>query len=315
MGNKLPPRICVVGSSNMDLIATAPHLPAAGETVMGTSFQTVCGGKGGNQAVMAARLGARVSLVSRLGKDAFGEMLLDNYQKEGIDTRHVHVDPKNPTGVASILVGQNGENCIVLAPGANAVLSKDEVYNAAQIIGEADCLLCQLEVPMDVTGEALNIANSFGKWTFLNPAPYQPFPSEWNDWIKFLILNETELGQMTGSPTATSEEIEAAARRLHDRFGWSVVVTLGSRGVFYQFDRPHWAPAIPVEAVDTTGAGDAFVAALAVERAGNASMIRCLERANALAAFTVTRPGTQSSYPTRREALAVLRAQGLTRRE
>ena len=300
--NRHPPRICVVGSSNIDLTFRTARLPRSGETLAGHDFQVGFGGKGANQAVMAARLGAAVAMVARVGGDVFGEQSLRNYQDHGIDATHVWRDAERPTGVASIIVEDTGQNCILLVPGANARLSPDDVRAAASAIESAGALLCQLEVPMETTHAALRVARRAGVRTMLNPAPAAHLDDELLQRTDLCIPNETEAGQLTGQPVTTLEEAEAAARVLWSRGAGVVLVTLGEGGVLL-VDREHreHIPAMPVRAVDASGAGDAFIGSLAVFLVEGLPLREAARRANIAAALSVTRPGTQASFPTRAE--------------
>jgi ribokinase len=301
------PVICVVGSSNIDLTFRAARLPRPGETLPGHGFQLGFGGKGANQAVMAARLGAQVRMVSRVGRDVFGEQTLAHYRAEGIDTSHVRADAERPTGVASIVVDDEARNCILVVAGANGALSPADVRAAAEAIRTADVLLCQLEVPVETTGEALRLARAAGVRTVLNPAPGLPLPDELLALADLCVPNETEVEALTGLPAATPPEAEAAARALLRRGPGTVIVTLGRRGALVvDAKAAQHVPGAEVEAVDTTGAGDAFIGALAVALADGRPLAEAVRRANLLAALSVTRPGTQTSFPRRDEAEAFL---------
>jgi ribokinase len=300
-------RVCVVGSSNIDLTFRAARLPRPGETLPGHGFQLGFGGKGANQAVMAARLGAQVRMVSRVGRDVFGEQTLAHYRAEGIDTSHVRADAERPTGVASIVVDDAARNCILVVAGANGALSPDDVRAAAEAIRGADVLLCQLEVPVETTAEALRLARSAGVRTVLNPAPALPLPDELLALADLCVPNETEVEALTGLPAGALPEAEAAARALRRRGPRTVIVTLGQRGALVVEEQSaQQVPGMEVEAVDTTGAGDAFIGALAVALADGRALTEAVRRANALAALSVTRPGTQTSFPRRAEAEAFL---------
>jgi ribokinase len=272
---------------------------------------TCCGGKGGNQAVMASRLGADVALVGCVGQDAFGDQLLHNYHRNGVDVTHVRRDRKCPSGVATILVDDAGQNRIVVVPGANDALTAAHVRKAADWIRSSDVLLCQLEVPLEATRTALQLASRAGCCTVLNPAPFRKLPADIWDWVGVLVVNETELSQLTRLAGSSREELEEATMRLQDRTLATVVVTLGERGVLWDDGRgARWTEPVRVETVDTTGAGDAFIGALACGL-GRLPIEEAIRRASAIAAQTVTRPGTQASYPTKKEAEAFLRASGV----
>ncbi len=222
-----PPRVCVVGSSNIDLTFRTSRLPRPGETLAGQSFQLGFGGKGANQAVMAARLGARLTMISRVGQDVFGEQIARNYREHGINTTHVLRDTGRPTGVASIVVDDAAQNCILLVPGANLGLSPADVRAAASEIGESGVLLCQLEVPLETTLEAFRAARAAGVRTILNPAPAVPLPDELLQLTDLCIPNETEAELLTEHRVTTPHEAETAARALQDRGPGTVLVTLG----------------------------------------------------------------------------------------
>lgn len=295
------PRICVVGSSNIDLTFRTSRLPRSGETLAGQSFQIGFGGKGANQAVMAARLGARVTMVTRVGCDVFGEQTLHNYQQHGIDTTHVRRDAERPTGTATILVEDSGQNCILLVAGANAALSPEDVRAAASVLGECGALLCQLEVPIETTLEAFRLARAAGVRTILNPAPAVPLPDELLRLTDLCIPNETEAELLTGQRVTNSEEAKAAAAILKQRGVGAVLVTLGERGVVVVDEEGEHIPGTTVRAVDASGAGDVFIGSLAVFLLEGLSLRQAARRANRVAAQSVTRPGTQASFPTRNE--------------
>lgn len=304
-----PPRVCVVGSSNIDLTFRTARLPRPGETLAGQDFQLGFGGKGANQAVMAARIGAAVAMVARVGGDVFGEQSLHNYLKHGIDATQVRRDMERPTGVASIVVEDTGQNCILLVKGANAGLSPEDVRAAASVIESAGVLLCQLEVPMETTHEALRIARRAGVRTILNPAPAAQLDDELLQLTDLCIPNETEVAQLTGLHVTTPVEAEVAARVLQSRGVGVVLVTLGQRGVLLveKEDCEH-VPAMPVRAVDASGAGDAFIGSLAVFLVEGLPLREAARRANIAASLSVSRPGTQTSFPTRAEVDAHLQS-------
>jgi ribokinase len=306
------PRICVVGSSNIDLISMVPRLPRLGETLVGRSFHLGYGGKGANQAVMAAKLGAQVSMVTRVGRDVFGEGTLKNYVEQGIDTAHVLFDESRFSGVAPIFVDDNAQNFIVIVPGANLGLSLADVHAAEPVITAADVLVCQLEVPVETTLEAFRVANSAGVRTVLNPAPAEPLPDELLQLTDICAPNETESELLTGQPVRTLADAEAAARLLRARGPGVVILTLGERGALVvDGDTAEHIPAVKVDAVDPTGAGDAFIGSLAVYVADGLPLRDAVLRANAVAALSVTKIGTQVSFPQRANADAFLRRQGL----
>lgn len=308
----IQPKICVVGSSMIDLISKVPRLPKLGETLVGHSFHLGYGGKGANQAVMAAKLGARVTMVNKVGRDVFGEGTLGNYREQGIDTTHVMFDESRFSGVAPIFVDDNAQNFIVIVPGANLGLLPADVQKARQVILEADILICQLEILMETTLEAFRIAKSGNVRTILNPAPAAPIPDELLKLTDICAPNETETELLTGEPVGKLDEAEAAARKLLSRGPGTVILTLGERGaLLVDKNNVENIPAIKVDAVDPTGAGDAFVGSLAAFLGEGLSMQDAIRRANAVAALSVTRIGTQVSFPKRAEADDFLKQQGL----
>lgn len=302
-----PTKICVVGSSNIDLISRVPRLPKLGETMVGHSFHLGYGGKGANQAVMAAKLGAQVTMVTKLGRDVFGEGTLKNYRDQGIDTTHVLFDDALFSGVAPIFVDDNAKNFIVIVPGANMGLTPADAQAAQAAILGADILICQLEIPMETTFEAFRIAKRGKVRTILNPAPAASLPDELLRLADVCAPNETETELLTGLPVATTAQAEAAARKLLSRGPTTVVLTLGERGaLLVDKDRVEHIPAIRVDAVDPTGAGDAFIGSLAAFWGEGRPLRESIRLANAVAAQSVTKIGTQISFPNRAEADAFI---------
>jgi ribokinase len=297
----------------MDLTVRAPRLPRPGETLAGQAFHLGFGGKGANQAVMAARLGALVSIVTKVGRDVFGEQTLRNYQNVGIDSRYVLVDDQAPSGVASIIVDDAAQNCIVVVAGANGRLSPADVQTAAPAIQEADVLLCQLEVPLETTAAAFRLARAAGVRIVLNPAPAAPLADDLLRLTDVCVPNETEIQLLTGQPVTSLMEAEAAARLLAGRGLPAVVVTLGERGaLLLEAGVVVPIPAVPVTATDPTGAGDAFIGSLAVYWARGLALAEAARRAAAVAALSVTRPGAQAAFPARAEVEALLARLGLS---
>ena len=296
------PQVCVVGSANVDLIFQVLRLPRMGETLAGKQIHLGFGGKGANQAVMAARLGARVSLVAKVGGDVFGEQMLANLMNQGIDTTHVRIDRENSTGVASIVVDDEAQNCIIVVPGANGRLLPEDIRASAPAIQTADVLLCQLEVPMETILEAFRLAKAAKVLTILNPAPAMTLPDELLALADLCVPNETELELLTGQTLQTLDEITVAGQALRKRGPQTVIVTLGERGaLLIQEQTAELVPAVPVTAVDPTGAGDAFIGSLAVFLTEGLTMGEAVPLANKAAALSVTRTGTQSTFPTRAE--------------
>ncbi len=299
----MPAKICVVGSSNIDLISKVPRLPKLGETMVGHSFHLGFGGKGANQAVMAAKLGARVTMVTKLGKDVFGEDTLRNYTAQGIDTTFVMFDPVHASGVAPIFVDDHAQNFIVIIPGANHALTPADVRAASRAILDASVLVCQLEIPVETTLEAFRIAKSGNVRTILNPAPAAPLPDELLQLTDLCMPNETETEMLTGASAQNLADAEIAARKLLERGVGTVVLTLGERGaLLVDQNSVEHVPSLKVDAVDPTGAGDAFIGSLAVFLGEGFALRDAIQRANAIAAQSVMRIGTQVSFPNRAEA-------------
>ncbi len=296
------PRIVVVGSSNTDMIVRMPRIPRPGETVIGGDFQTAGGGKGANQAVAAARAGADVALVARVGNDPFGHQALAGFIRDGIDTRFVKVDGSAPSGVAFIIVDGGGQNSIAVASGANARLSAADVGAASERIGAADILVLQLEVPLSSVRYATDIAAKAGVRVLLNPAPARALDEAFFHRVSILTPNETEAEALSGVSIRTTQSIPRAAARLIAKGAGSVVITLGRAGAYYDDGSNRgWTPSFKVKAIDATAAGDVFTGALAVSLAEGRPLGEAVRFANAAAALSVTRMGAQPSAPKRKE--------------
>jgi ribokinase len=300
---KVKPRVCIVGSSNIDLTFRTPRLPKAGETLAGESFQLGFGGKGANQAIMAARLGAQVTIVTKVGRDVFGERMVHNYREHGVNTAYVLTNEHHATGTAGIFVDDDARNCIIVVPGANQSLTAEDVHRAMAALQVADVLICQLEVPVDSVLEAFRQARAAGVKTVLNPAPARQLPEELLRLTDVCIPNEPEIEHLTGHAVTTPQEAAAAAHKLRKRGPHTVIVTMGEWGaLLMEEQRALHIPAPKVKAVDTTGAGDVFIGSLAVYLAEGLPLDQAVRRANTVAALSTTRPGTQTSFPTRVEA-------------
>ncbi len=290
------PKLLVVGSANLDLVLQVPRLPGPGETVLGGSFSRAWGGKGANQAVGAARLGAEVLFVGRLGRDREGQEFREALQKEGLDPVRLEEDPDHPTGRAFILVEPGGENLIAVAPGANQALLPGQVARARDAFRGADAVLAQLEVPLESVEEAARLAEEAGAPFFLDPAPARPLPDSLLGRVAALTPNRKEGALLAGlDPDSPPEEI---GRALLERGPEAVALTLGAGGVllFLRSERI-FLPPFPVEARDATAAGDAFAAALAVGRARGLEWAEACRFAAAAGALAATRLGAQPSLP------------------
>jgi len=311
------PHIVVVGSSNTDMIVQVARIPRPGETILSGAFSMAAGGKGANQAVAAARSGARVTFVARVGDDLFGQKAIEGFQADGIDVRHVTRDPEAASGVALIQVEQTGQNSIAVAPGANGRLSPDDVRAAKDAIESASMVVCQLEVRIETVAETVRIASAAGVPVLLNPAPAQELDANLLRAVSILTPNETEAAQLAGFHAAgdangTDEaEIENAAERLRATGVGTVIVTLGPAGAFV-LSKTGTAKVtgFEVKAVDTTGAGDVFNGVLAVALAEQRELADAIRCACAAAALSVTRLGAQPSIPHRAEIEAFLASQG-----
>jgi ribokinase len=301
------PKVFVVGSFNMDLSVRAPRMPTPGETILGGPFMTGPGGKGGNQAVAAARLGADVWMLAKLGRDGFGDQAQANLTREGIRPDFILRSDEAATGVAIIVVDESGENMIVVAGGANGRLTPADVEAARTAITSADALLVQLEVPIETVERACQIAHAAGVKVLLNPAPGRLLSHELLANVDVLTPNETEAALITGLPVGGAEAAEAAAFKLIASGVGAVVETLGSKGALtVTAGGAQRIQGRKVKVVDSTGAGDAFNGALAVALAEGKSIQDAVVFANAAAAIQVTRAGTAAAMPTCAEVEAFL---------
>jgi ribokinase len=291
-------RIAVVGSNMIDLVTYVVRMPEAGETIEAPRFEMGFGGKGANQAVAAARLGSQVMMVARVGDDAFGKNYLENFKAQGIDVRHVAPAPGLSNGVAPIFVDPTGENRILIVKGANTMLSPADVDRAARDLLGCDLILMQLEVPLETVYHTVAFAARSGKEVVLNPAPAHPeLDVSRLAGLTFLVPNQTELALLSGLPTGTVAQNEAAARSLIARGIRTVVVTLGGDGaLLVTAESVRHVPAVKVKPVDTTGAGDAFIGSFAHHYALSHDVEGSLRQAVRYAAHSITRPGTQKSY-------------------
>ncbi len=299
------PRIAVVGSYATGLTMRVERIPGRGETLLGTGYRVDFGGKGSNQAVGCARLGAHVDFVAKIGKDPFGEMALGLYRDEGINVTYVKQSADAPTGVGFIVVeAKSGQNCIVLDPGANELLTGSDVSAAADALESAAVVLTQLEIPAEAAETALTIGRSAGEITILNPAPVRPLPASLLKMVDILTPNETEAKVLAGLAPDASIDPQIVAHALIGRGVKHVVMTLGENGALL-VSRSECTrfPEVPVSAVDTTGAGDAFNAGLATALAHGASLEQAVQFAVIVGAMAVTKDGVIPSLPRRREVL------------
>ena len=298
--------ICVVGACFTDLIAYTPRMPGPGETLHGNKFASGFGGKGANQAVQAARLGASVVMVSKLGDDTFGADTLRNFREQGVDAEFVQTVPNASSGVAPITVcEQTGQNSIIIVPGALDHLSAADVEKAREKIRGCRLLIVQLEAPLAATLAALRLAKEEGVETLLNTAPAKELPDEIWPLCDIVCPNEPELQMLSGMPTSTNDEVAEAVGALMKKGAKRVLVTLGERGcALFEGGAPCFVPGAPAKARDTTGAGDSFLGAFAAHYVAGNSMLESMATGNSVASVSVTREGTQKSFPTADEMMA-----------
>jgi ribokinase len=294
--------IVVIGSINMDLVLRVPRMPLPGETLTGGAFRTIPGGKGANQAVACARLsgkleagGQQVAMVGCVGDDAFGATLRAALRSDGIIDSHISTLPGVASGIASILVDDNGQNSIVIAGGANDLLSPAHIDAAQDLIAQADIVVLQLETPMATVEHAIKLARSLGKTVVLNPAPAAQVPAGLLELVDYLIPNEIEAAMLTG---VDSSDASVLARALQKQGSDNVIITLGAKGVhaaLYGGDVDF--PAEAVKAVDTTAAGDTFIGGFVAGLASGMDEAEAIAQGQRAAAWSVTKPGAQTSIP------------------
>ncbi|WP_447837944.1 ribokinase [Aeromonas salmonicida] len=303
-------RLVVLGSVNADHVLRVPHFPRPGETLTGHSYQVVPGGKGANQAVAAARLGAPVSFIARIGDDAIGQQMHQGFEQDGIDVSAVELDETLPTGIAIIYVSDEGENSIGISAEANGALSPAMVKRHEAMIADAHTLLLQLEVPLESVFEAAKLARSHGTRVVLNPAPARPLPAELLALVDLITPNQTEAELLTGVKVSDEASAALAADRFHQMGISDVMITLGSQGVYCSNARQQQLiPGFRVEAVDTTAAGDTFNGALLAAELAGADFNAAVRFAHGAAALSVTKFGAQSSIPSKVEVNAFLLTQ------
>jgi len=299
-------KIVVVGSINRDIVVSTNRMPVLGETIQGEGIEYLSGGKGANQAVGAARLGAKSILIGAVGDDFFGQGSLRELEQSGVQTQCVETIEGTPTGVANIY-HTSGDNCIVVIPGANGMCTPELVGRYAHEIEQADILLTQLEVPMETVFSALKLAKQFGVTTVLNPAPAQELPEALLQLVDYITPNETEFATLCGHPLETEAQLEQAMIDWKERYNTQVIVTLGEKGcAFLQSGRMASIPAYKVQVADTTGAGDCFNGALSFGLAQGWELERCLKFAVRASALSVTKFGAQEGMPTYEEVISSL---------
>lgn len=285
-------KVLVVGSLNMDQVTKVKRTPLVGETVLGQGLACIPGGKGANQAVAMAKLGADVKMMGMVGDDAFGQALKDNLKREGV-LDCVGITDQAPTGTALIMVNESADNSIVVIPGANACLEKEQ--DTEGWLKGIDMVVLQLEIPLETVYRVLEEAHRQSVYTILNPSPAQAIDPQMLEWVDLLVVNETEFKSLTGM----AFESEASLKIGKEKLGvGALLVTLGTKGAWYVNDQmTHFVPAIQVAAVDTTAAGDSFMGGLVCELSKGKSIEAAMAFATKVAAFTVTRFGAQSALP------------------
>ncbi|WP_430471224.1 ribokinase [Thalassospira lucentensis] len=295
-------KIAIVGSNMVDLITYTDRMPVPGETIEAPRFEMGCGGKGANQAIAAARLGADVMMVTKVGDDIFADNTIRNFETSGIDTRFVDRVPGTSSGVAPIFVEPSGENSILIIKGANATLSPADVDRAADALRECDLIVMQQEIPLETIYYTIAFGARHGIETLFNPAPADPdLDPRKIETVTFLVPNQTELATISGQKVENDEDAENAARGLIERGIRTVIVTLGPRGALLVTANEPTRRIAPVKvtSVDTTGAGDAFIGSFAHYYLENRDIDAALHKAVRYAADSITRPGTQKSYATK----------------
>ena len=295
-----PPRIAVVGSANVDLTTFVERLPRAGETMFGTHVEVGWGGKGANQAVAARLCGADVDMVARVGSDLFGPATIENFRTQGIGTAHVRIVPDTPSGVAPIFVEPDGQNRIIVVKGANDRLAPADVDDALPVLQRADCIVLQLEIPIETVYHTIRLARRLGIRCLLNPAPGQPLDMSVVADVDYVIPNESEAEIISGSPVRSVADAEACAGDLIGRGLTRVIITLGGAGALLATkEGTRIVPGVSVHTKDTTGAGDAFIGSFAVFLAQGFDEGDAIARANLYAALSTTAVGTQKSFVSR----------------
>ncbi|MDA7873831.1 ribokinase [bacterium] len=296
------PRITVLGSINMDLVVRCTELPLAGQTLLAQSSSEFCGGKGANQAVAAALSGGEVSMLGAVGDDAFATRLINNLRMHGVNCDSTTQHDGVASGLAIIAVDLSGQNSIMVVPGANSKLSKSSVQAAETLLKGSDCLMIQLETPIESVLEGIRLARRYGVRVILDPAPApsEIVPSLLQ--VDLICPNETEASDLTQMPVTNAKEAKAAAKQLQDLGAKNVVITMGSEGaILRQGETTTLIPAIPVDAIDTTAAGDAFAGALAVRWSQTNNLLNAVRYANAAGAIAASRAGAQTSIATQKE--------------
>ena len=296
-------KICVIGSINMDLVVNVDEMPKKGQTLIGSNFKEVPGGKGANQAVAASRLGANVCMVGKVGSDGFGQNLLNQLKNNNVDTKYIQIE-EGASGVALITVDKNAENAIVVSPGANFKLAQKDIDNCIDAIKESNVVVIQLETPIDTIKYALEKSKELGKFTILNPAPAVKLGDDIIKNVDLLTPNETELEILSGVSINNEDDILKAAQVMLEKGVKKLIVTLGSKGSLY-IDKENkiFKKSYKVDAIDTTAAGDSYTGAIAVSLSQGKNVEDAIDFASRVGALCVTKGGAQTSLPTIEEVL------------
>ncbi|MFP5110972.1 ribokinase [Bacillaceae bacterium C204] len=291
-------KILVIGSFMTDLVVQTPKVPVEGETIIGNTFNRFTGGKGANQAVAAARLGGDVTMIGKLGEDDFGREHIDALKSENINHHSILFDSQASTGVGNVVIDSNGNNRIIVVPGANLKLSEKDIEAFENVIINSDIVVLQLEVPMETVYKSIELANKHGKTIILNPAPAQPIDPKYMDKVDYFVPNETEASLLTNIEVSNLETAEKAAEVLLLQGYKNVIITLGNKGVIFKNNTEmKFVKAYTVKAVDTTAAGDSFIGSFAYGLSNNMTIEQSLNLAVAASALTVTKLGAQPSLP------------------
>ncbi len=296
-------KVVVVGSSNVDITGYTSRFPVPGETILGQDYKISSGGKGNNQATAAARAGAQVTMVTALGQDFLSRILREHYTREGMCTDFISTKTA-PTGMAMIQISaEDAQNNIIVVKGANELLSRADVFAAAGQVADCDMVIAQLETSMESLLAAKQVAEQYGKPFLLNPAPYAPLPAEFLQGITYFTPNETEAAASTGIAVESPAQVRQAAEILLKKGVQNVIITLGKRGAyFYNGQEEYLVPPPAVQAVDTTGAGDAFNGGFAVAVAEGKDHLTAMQFASCVASLAITKKGAAQAMPTRKEA-------------
>jgi len=293
-------KISVLGSLNMDLVTSVDRAPNMGETVLGESFKTVCGGKGGNQAMAIARLGGNIEMLGCVGNDSYGKLLKENLNKDGGKTDNIE-EKEGASGIAAITVS-GGDNCIIVVKGANDLVTKEYVDAHKDVIEESDYLVMQLEIPFETVEYAMQVAKKSGTRVVFNPAPMDKKCISLIPYVDIFVVNEHEAGIVTGENVVTEKDAGVAIKKLQEMGAKTVVVTLGEKGCVYNSGSEFvHTPAVKTKAVDSTAAGDSFIGAMLVKLTEGADMKEATEFASKVSSIVVSKPGATESIPYRKD--------------